>query len=394
MTSDLPELSSTEENLVEKPKKPKKERRFRGWFTLFLAWMALFFTAIGIFAGYKNWLRIHSKAKENKASIELIQKQLDDMPSNEKLSAIRTEILEKTKKLEEQTSQTLTKTQRYAQQAQHYAETIDAQVAEITQMQARLQLNSKPSTSKDWILSETEFLLRMANRQLHLDNDKKSALAALKAADENLARLGSPHFLPVRQQISKDIVRLEQYNEVDIADLSQQITSMIIGLSPLPANDAAEITEGKPIKLGSDDKAEASNENKENSLWSDVKKQAADAFNQAVIIRKHNQPIQNELDAESRLQLYRLIQLRLETLRMMALQGLDTEYHQQIKLINKAVSEYYPKKRAESLLKTLQQLDAYNLAPKKPDISASIKQLESALLAEKAQQSTNTEDKK
>lgn len=394
MTSDLPELSSTEENLVEKPKKPKKERRFRGWFTLFLAWMALFFTAIGIFAGYKNWLRIHSKAKENKASIELIQKQLDDMPSNEKLSAIRTEILEKTKKLEEQTSQTLTKTQRYAQQAQHYAETIDAQVAEITQMQARLQLNSKPSTSKDWILSETEFLLRMANRQLHLDNDKKSALAALKAADENLARLGSPHFLPVRQQISKDIVRLEQYNEVDIADLSQQITGMIIGLSPLPANDAAEITEGEQIKLGSDDKTEASNENKENSLWSDVKKQAADAFNQAVIIRKHNQPIQSDLDAESRLQLYRLIQLRLETLRMMALQGLDTEYHQQIKLINKAVSKYYPEKRAETLLKTLQQLDAYNLAPKKPDISASIKQLESALLAEKAQQSTNTEDKK
>ena len=261
-------------------------------------------------------------------------------------------------------------------------------------MQARLQLNSKPSTSKDWILSETEFLLRMANRQLHLDNDKKSALAALKAADENLARLGSPHFLPVRQQISKDIVRLEQYNEVDIADLSQQITGMIIGLSPLPANDAAEITEGEQIKLGSDDKTEASNENKENSLWSDVKKQAADAFNQAVIIRKHNQPIQSDLDAESRLQLYRLIQLRLETLRMMALQGLDTEYHQQIKLINKAVSKYYPEKRAETLLKTLQQLDAYNLAPKKPDISASIKQLESALLAEKAQQSTNTEDKK
>ncbi len=381
MTSDLPELSSTTNDGVEEQKNVKKERRFRGWFTLFLAWMALFFTAVGIFAGYKNWLRIHDKTKINKASIELIQKQLGDVPSNEKLSLIRDELLKKTKELEEQTSKTLTKTQRYSQQSQHYAETIDAQVAEITQMQARLQLSSRPNTSKDWILSETEFLLRMANRQLHLDKDKHSALSALRAADENLARLGAPHFLPVRQQITNDITNLEQYAEPNIAELSQKISSLMLKLRPLPANDK-DINSGEKVNIGEEKKA-AVDDNGANSLWSEVKEKAQDTFNQAIIIRKHNKPIQNALDADSRLQLYNLIQLRLETLRLMLLQRFDKEYHQQISLIKQTLEQYYPEEKAQPLLEIMADLDKQNLSPKRPDISKSIKQFESALLTEK-----------
>ena len=391
MTSDLPELSDTTDDTLESQEnKPIKQKRH--WFTLFIAWTALFFTAIGIMAGYKNWLRIHDKTKVNKSSIEVIQNQLAAVPSNKQLNSIRTELLEKTEEVKAQSSKALTQTQKYAQQSQHYAETIDAQVAEMTQMQARLQLSAKPTTSKDWVLSETEFLLRMANRQLHLDNDKQSALVALRAADENLARLGSPHYLPVRQQITKDITTLEQYAAPKITELSQQITSLMIKLKPLPANNQ-DIDEGEKLVLGSNTEASADEKSKNNSLWTEVKVQAQDAFKEAVVIRKHNQPIESDLDTDSRLQLYNLVQLRLETLRLMLLQGLNKEFHQQIQLINTTLEQYYPEERAKPLLDSMKELDKHNLSPKKPDISASMKQLESALLTESSKQTSTKEGK-
>ena len=387
MTSDLPELPDTENDAVDNQTVKHKKH----WFTLFIAWMALFFTAIGIMVGYNHWQRIHDKAKANKSNIEIIQHQLEDVPSNEKLNSIRTELLEKTEQLKTLSSKALTQTQKYTQQSQHYAETIDAQVAEMTQMQARLQLSARPNTSKDWILSETEFLIRMANRQLHLDKDKHSALIALRSADENLARLGSPHYLPVRQQIAKDIIALEQYAEPKQAEISQKITSLMLKLEPLPANKQ-NIEDGEKIDISSG--SDSSTENTDNSLWKEVKGQAKSAFKQAVIIRKHNEPIEGDLDADSRLQLYRLLQLRLETLRLMVLQGLDKEFHEQISLINTTLTHYYPEERAKPLLADMLELDKNNLSPQRPDISASIKQLESALLTESGSSTVEKKDEK
>jgi len=389
MSSDLPELPTVvEETPAVEDKKVNKQGK--SWFTLFIAWMALLFTAIGIAAGYKNWLRISDKAKENKANIEVIQQQIKDVPSNNQLNTIRNELLQQTEAIQQQTSTAVLKTQKFAEQSQRYAETINAQMAEITQIQAKAQQTAKPSTDKEWLLSETEFLIRMASRKLHLDQNAHSAIAALKAADENLVSLGSPHYLPVRQQLSKDIMALENYPAPQIAKISQQITALMMQLEPLTV-DTRDVSTGTRVVLGDNDNASTSNsvsntqlatEETGNSLWSELKNQVYTQFNRAVIIRKHNQPIQSALDADSRQQLYRLMQLRLETLRLLALQKFDKAYHQQIQLIVDTVTQYYPKERADVLLKTIKQWDSYNLSPKKPNILSSLQQLESALLTE------------
>jgi len=389
MNSDLPELPTVvEEELKTTDKKASKQSSKSGtaWFTLFIAWMALIFTAIGIAAGYKNWLRISDKTKANKVTIEVIQQKIVDMPSNHQLNTIRAELLQQTEAIQQQTSTAVLKTQKFAEQSQRYAETINAQMAEITQIQAKVQQVAKPSTDKEWLLSETEFLIRMASRKLHLDQSPHAAIMALKAADENLVQLGSPHYLPVRQQLSKDIMALENYPAPKIAKISQQITALMIQLTPLTAKHS-DLSQGDVIRLGDKDlagkdSAVEEEENMGNSVWAKLKQQAYTQFNRAVIIRKHNQPIQDDLDADSRQQLYRLLQLRLETLRLLALQKLDQEYHQQIQLITETVTQYYPKESAETLLKTIKQWDSYHLSPKKPNILSSLQQLESALLTE------------
>ena len=402
MNSELPELPAVAaENLETAETKANQQadqqanqptdKLGKAWFTLFIAWMALIFTAIGIAAGYKNWLRISDKTKANKAAIEMIQTKIADVPSNHQLNTIRSELLQQTEAIQQQTSTAVLKTQKFAQQSQRYAETINAQMAEITQIQAKVQRVVKPSTDTEWLLSETEFLIRMASRKLHLDQSPHAAVMALKAADENLVRLGSPHYLPVRQQLSKDILALENYPAPQIAKISQQITAVMIQLTPLSAN-GSDLSQGERISLGekarspevetSAAESAAASANGGNSFWAKLKQESYTQFNRAVIIRKHNQPIQDHLNADSRQQLYRLLHLRLETLRLLALQKLDKEYHQQIQLITETVTQYYPKESAEALLKTIKQWDSYHLAPKKPNILSSLQQLESALLTE------------
>jgi uncharacterized protein HemX len=388
MNSDLPELPTVAEEdsaTVDKEAHKLTGKQGKAWFTLFIAWMALFFTAIGIAAGYKNWLRISDKTKANKATIEVIQAKISDVPSNNQLNTMRDELLQQTEAMQQQTSTAVLKTQKFAEQSQRYAETINTQMAEITQIQAKAQYVAKPSTDKEWLLSETEFLIRMASRKLHLDQSSQAAIVALKAADENLVQLGSPHYLPVRQQLSKDIMALENYPVPPIAKISQQITALMIQLTPSTAK-SSNLSQGEKIILGEKQKEEniapENVFNTGNSLWAKLKDQAYTQFNSAVIIRKHNQPIQDDLDADSRQQLYRLLQLRLETLRLLALQKLDKEYHQQIQLISKTVTQYYPQQRADTLLKMIKEWDSYQLLPKKPNILSSLQRLESALLTE------------
>ncbi|MEZ5447814.1 MAG: hypothetical protein R3E89_01885 [Thiolinea sp.] len=40
---------------------------------MFIAFLALFFTAAGIAAGYKHWQRMHERAKSNAAQIRQLQ---------------------------------------------------------------------------------------------------------------------------------------------------------------------------------------------------------------------------------------------------------------------------------------------------------------------------------
>ena len=184
---------------------------------------------------------------------------------------------------------------------------------------------------------------------------------------------------------------LEQYAEPKIEELSQQITALIIQLEPLPAN-TQDISKGEKINLSSADDKKAE-DTSGNSLWSTIKDQAQASFDEAIVIRKHDKPIEIELDADSRLRLYNLIQLRLETLRLMVLRGLDSEFHEQIKLINKTLQQYYPEEKAKPLLKIMKEMDSNNLSPERPDISASIKQLESALLTEAKDEASPQEGK-
>lgn len=113
-----------------------------------------------------------------------------------------------------QVQQTLNQQQEdFAVQLQQVKQqTIQASQQEITKLNdtvAQLELRIKQRQPSDWLLHESEYLIRVAARTLWLEHDTTAAIGLLKDADARLTELNDPAFLPVRQLIHEDIKSLQ-----------------------------------------------------------------------------------------------------------------------------------------------------------------------------------------
>lgn len=356
----------------------KLNRRSR--FTLFLAWLALFFTIVGIAAGYTNWLRIHDKAKAGLRGIEEIRLELPKLAQKSRVDVLQKDISDNLMDSKTHLDKAMHELRNIQDSTQHIAETVYVQVEALTKQQEAVVKIQTP-TIKDWSLGEVHFLLQTAVQRFKLKKDKEGAIQAFKMADTLLVEQGSLELLNVRKQISKDIATVNQFAVADIDLLSNDIDTLLSNLKPVITADEQE-SEGidllptKTSNTNTDlslDTKENEKKNNNESLVSRVKK----SINAAVVIRKYEQPIQKEMDIEAKQRLFQLISLRLETLRMMLLQGSNDNYHQQIKRIKTLTKSYYPDD--EKLQKALDSLNEIDLSPDIPTVSLSLTLLEKAM---------------
>ena len=349
---------NNEEKLLRKLK-----RRMR--FTQFLAWLALLFTAVGIAAGYTNWLRIHDRSKENSIKIEQINSQALDFAKKKQVQILEHEVTTNFTKNIDHLNGALKELRTIQDSTQHIADSVYSQVETLT-LQQEKSTGVLTTSHQDWSLAEVRFLLQAANHSLALKHDKEGALRALNLADKILIKRGSTNLLPVRKQISKDIALLNQFVLPDVQALSQSIDQLIELLKPVIASPASSDADTQEKT-----EEETSEANNNDSIVSRVKK----SFNEAVVIHKFDKSLRNEMDEETKNSLYHLISLRLETLRLMLLQGREASYHDQIDRIKALLKSYYPEEKYKTFEVITNKLDNVILNPVLPDISGSLKLL-------------------
>ncbi len=364
------------------PTKPATPPRTRGaGFALFIAFLALFFTAAGIAAGYKHWQRMSERAKKNAHDIAALETMIASRPDNQTVEKMLAAVNNRHRAQQQQMTEQLAKMNQIYHQTEQFGTTITAQVKQVTALQATLQNAVAPETPKAWHLAEVSFLLKLASRELHLSANRAAAAAALREADQILSEAGSVSYLPVRQQIATDLAALEALKVTDIAGLSQKITLLGHKLKPVPDTQLL-------VDSATEDKTETTtpaDTDNNHSAWQDYKDKAVKILSDAIIIRQLDQPLAEELSFTTREQAYQVLQLRLEALRLLALQQQDNAYQQQLQLIRDAINRYYPASQATEAQQTLDQLAAVKLSPVLPDISGSLRQLEKARIAEVSQ---------
>lgn len=167
----------------------------------------------------------------------------------------------------------LKESQEYLQQL------INNQHLQLIDIQQVLVKSADPKP-RDWQLAEVEYLLRLANQRLQLEEDIDGALTLLKTADKRLKQANVPGTLAVRSDLLADIEELNALPRLDKV-------SLVLSLQTLA--DKALSLEIQPLKrvpsLNLDAVVQPASElNWYQGLWQEVRG--------LVIIRKRELPLE------------------------------------------------------------------------------------------------------
>ena len=96
------------------------------------------------------------------------------------------------------------------------------------------------------LLADVEQTLLVANQQLQVAGNVKSALIALQAADARLARIDGPQLAGLRKVITGDIERLKLTPYVDVIGISARLDHLLGAIEGLPLAMEIHPTETAP----------------------------------------------------------------------------------------------------------------------------------------------------
>ncbi|SFR82449.1 uroporphyrin-3 C-methyltransferase [Marinobacter daqiaonensis] len=240
-------------------------------------------------------------------------------------------------------------------------------------------------TRTDWLLAEAEYLLRIANQRLQIENDIRGGLAALREADEVLRETDDIGTYPVREQLARDIMALRSVSNVDRTGLYLKLEAAREAVSQL--TDRALIEERAPGFSGMRSEGEGAT-GEDAGPFTKAWRQVRSSLANVVSIRRLDQPVEPLLSPEQSAWARLNLQLMLEQAELAVLQGHPELYQRSLdKAIDALNRWYHDDQRVEALRETVAELRQRDIDPELPDISRSLTLLKGRI----AGRHTNTE---
>jgi uroporphyrin-3 C-methyltransferase len=223
-------------------------------------------------------------------------------------------------------------------------------------------------------LAEVEQLLTIANQQLQLVGNVKSALLALQAADKRLEALDLPRATQLRETLATEIDTLRKLPQVDVMSISAQLETLGDLCATLPL-----ISERQPTlnlvaakqKLQPAQDSEAlqhlsSLQKFGLSVWEDIKN--------LVTVERIEKPEPPLLSADHTFYLRENLKLRLLTARIALLQHDEASYNADIKSVNSWLNQYFDTKHPGTIkaFKLLKKLSGSNVGIELPQLTESL----------------------
>lgn len=224
----------------------------------------------------------------------------------------------------------------------------------------------------DWLVSESEYLMRIANHRLLLERDVKSALVALKSADARLFETNDPYWIPVRQQLARDITALEAVQDVDVAGLSVRLTALGDAIVQMPIL--------KPERNVKSPLTEPEKEKPQAKYWDEVWGDLKSRLSKLIVIRQVDRPPGPLLEPEQAAYLQQNLLLKLEEVKLALLRDQAESYRDGLAAMKMWVETFYDtgNTATREVLKHLTALHEIQIDPPLPDISASLETLKAA----------------
>ena len=217
-------------------------------------------------------------------------------------------------------------------------------------------------------VAEVEQLLTIANQQLQLAGNVKSALLALQAADKRLEPLELPRATQLRATLALEIEKLRTLPQVDVMTMSAQLERLANLCTTLPLISERQPTLNQAAKHKDVLKTKQMNTLQKFafSIWNDIKN--------LVTVERIDKPEPPLLSADLAFYLRENLKLRLLTARIALLQHDEASYSADIKTINHWLNQYYDTKHPNTIeaLAMLKKLSDNNVGIELPQLTESI----------------------
>jgi uncharacterized protein HemX len=254
-----------------------------------------------------------------------------------------------------------------ASDTQTSLKTLDARTSDLENSFNELRQHSQEGRDA-WIKAEAASLLLDADEALVLRADPELALTALDQADARLKLLPDPRLIPVRQEIARESNKLRALPHPDVEGMAVKLTELAAGVDALPMKRTAP--EHYRPGGGLNDVTLPADAGFWARLKAAVQRLGANLFT----LRRHNGAVAPLLAPNEEFMLRRNLELKLENARSALLQREDSAFQAAARAADAWLQEYFDPtdNGVKSALQQLDDMQKQSIAPKLPDISASL----------------------
>jgi uroporphyrin-3 C-methyltransferase len=143
------------------------------------------------------------------------------------LAGINQQVVQLSQDTKAKTTQLINQTETHLNQQQKSIESLQLALADM-----------KGRRPNDWLLAESDYLVKLAGRKLFMDHDVQTATQLMESADRRIAELNDPSLVSLRQAIANDITTLKAIPLIDRDGLILRLTSLERQIDQLPLANA------------------------------------------------------------------------------------------------------------------------------------------------------------
>ncbi|MBU2967143.1 uroporphyrinogen-III C-methyltransferase [Amphritea sp. 2_MG-2023] len=273
-------------------------------------------------------------------------------------------------------SQKLSALENKASQDQSNVNELQKRLTQSIQQVTAAQNNNR----EDWLLAEVEYLLRLANQRVLMEQTPRGALQLLRSADKILSETDDVTIYEIRKAVAADIAALEAVPELDTEGVFLRLGALSTQVDQL---QVIPLTEQHKLP----DLLDQMNSEEFASSWSSDIKEAwatlSDKASQLIVIQDRSEPVEPLLSPQQSYYLQQNLHLMLEQAQLSLLQRKPKSYLNSLTKAQQWVGTYFEQNdsNTQALLKALKELEQVDVAPQMPNISGSLAALKNYVKA-------------
>ncbi|SFH61026.1 uroporphyrinogen-III C-methyltransferase [Modicisalibacter xianhensis] len=307
---------------------------------------------VAVIAGWWAWQKL--QAQQSQLS-QVSQVQSNTSANADAIDELRSQLSGRDQQRQQAVQELRNEMQQYRQEMNQTLDDVLAKLAE-----------EQETNPNEWLFSEVEYLLRLANQRLQLERDVNGAISLLRTADERLAEADNPALTPVRRAIQSELGELKSVPDIDRTGLYLQLMAQQQQLAKLPLQqDIEQIA----AEAGDTSTVEGAWQQQLSRLWQEIK--------ELVVVRRHDQALEALMTPEQESYLRQNVRLQLEQAQLALLQANPELYRASLEKAITLIEGYYDTDSdgVQQVLDTLRSLMDKTIRPELPDISESLQAL-------------------